>query len=104
MLPQKAQRQGRRPKRHPSGRTKRKGNFGLGSASSADACTAGRAWVGDGFSVASDGKTLMSSNRLRQFRPPSHKPNLDGWQANFEERFRPGLWQSNGHLDIWDLP
>jgi len=41
----------------------------------------------------------------QEFRPPSYKPNLDSWQANFEERFTPsGAWQSNGHLDITDLP
>lgn len=83
---------------------KGKGNFGLGSGTSAEAGAAGRAWVGDGYTVASDGKTLISSDGLRQFRPPSYKPNLDKWQANFEERFGPGQWQSNGHLDIWDLP
>jgi hypothetical protein len=46
-----------------------------------------------------------SSDGLRQFRPPGYKPTLDIWQANFEQRFTPsGAWQSNGHLDIWDLP
>lgn len=84
---------------------KGKGNFGLGSGSSSQAGAAGRAWVGDGYTVASDGKTLVSSDGLRQFRPPSYKPSLGQWQANFEERFTPsGAWQSNGHLEIWDLP
>jgi filamentous hemagglutinin len=59
--------------------------------------------VGDGFTVASDGKTLVSADGLRQYRPPSYKPNLDMWQANFEQRLIPrGTWQGNGHLDILD--
>jgi hypothetical protein len=82
---------------------KGKGNFGIGSGTRAQAGTAGRAWAGDGYTVASDGKTLVSRDGLRQFRPPSYKPNLDRWQANFEERLIPrGQWQSNGHLDIVD--
>jgi len=61
--------------------------------------------VGNGYKVASDGRTLISRDGLRQYRPPSYKLLLDRWQANFEERVVPsGEWQSNGHLDIWDLP
>jgi len=78
-----------------------KGNFGLGSASASDAMRLGRSWVGDGYEVASNGKTLISSDGLRQFRPPSLKPNLNKTQANFEQRWEPsGQWQGNGHLDI----
>jgi hypothetical protein len=66
----------------------------------------GRSWVGDGYRVASDGKTLISKDGMRQFRPPSYKPNLGRYQANFEQRI-PGQitrqWFSNGHLDIIDL-
>ena len=58
--------------------------MGAGTRARADA--AGRAWVGDGYTTASDGKTLVIADRLRQFRPPSYKPNLDAWQANFEQR------------------
>ncbi|MFC7219754.1 polymorphic toxin-type HINT domain-containing protein [Streptomyces polyrhachis] len=85
-----------------------KGNFGLGSGTRADADDLGRAWVGEGYTVASDGKTLVSQDGLRQFRPPSNKPNsaTTGYapvQANFEQRYIPrGQWQSNGHLDITD--
>lgn len=62
-------------------------------------------WVGDGFTVASDGKTLISRDGLRQWRPPSYKPYLDKWQSNFESRPVPsGQWQGNGHRDITDLP
>lgn len=63
----------------------------------------GEAWVGPGYRVASDGKTLVSADGLRQYRPPSFKPSLEKVQANFESR-PPGLtqWQSNAHLDIGD--
>jgi hypothetical protein len=78
-----------------------KGNFGLGSGTAAQAETAGRAWVGEGYKIASDGKTLVSADVLRQYRPPSFKPRLGKSQANFESRLVPrGQWQSNGHLDI----
>lgn len=81
--------------------TRGKGNFGVGSANAADAARLGEAWVGQGAKVASDGKTLISADGLRQFRPPSFKPNLDRVQANFEQRWVPeGPWQGNGHLDI----
>src|SRR5205807_1099820 len=80
---------------------KGKGNFGLGTATAEEAETLGKAWVGDGAQVATDGKTLVSSDGLRQYRPPSFKPNLGKTQANFESRWTPrGQWQTNGHLDI----
>ena len=78
-----------------------KGNFGLGSASAVQADDLGLAWVGPNYRVASDGKTLISADGLRQYRPPSYKPNLGRTQANFETRYQPeGAWQANGHLDI----
>jgi RHS repeat-associated protein len=81
-----------------------RGDFGLGSATAADAARLGQAWVGKGYTVASDGKTLLSANGLRQYRPPSYKPNLRRTQANFEQRPVPwGGWGSNGHLDILDV-
>jgi hypothetical protein len=84
-----------------------KGNFGLGSATAEDAESLGRSWVGDGYRVASDGKTLISQDGMRQFRAPSYKPSLGIYQANFEQRV-PGQvskqWFSNGHLNITDLP
>lgn len=82
---------------------KYKGNFGLGQGTASEAMELGKAWVGKGYTVASDGKTLVSSNGLRQFRPPSYKPRLGIRQANFEWRNNPsGAWQGNGHLDITD--
>jgi hypothetical protein len=80
-----------------------KGNFSLGSATRAEADALGREWVGEGYTVASDGKTLLSEDGLRQYRPPAYKPGQGKTQANFEQR-PPGIkqWQSNGHLDIED--
>ncbi len=78
-----------------------KGNFGIGSGTVDQANAMGRAWVGEGFEIASDGITLISKDGLRQFRPPSYKPQLGKVQANFE--WRPEnlkQWQGNGHLDI----
>jgi RHS repeat-associated protein len=78
-----------------------KGNFGVGAATAAEAAEAGEAWVGQGAKVAGDGKALVSADGLRQYRPPSLKPNLGKVQANFESRQVPsGQWQSNAHLDI----
>jgi filamentous hemagglutinin len=78
-------------------------NFGLGSATRAEADAAGRAWVGDGARIASDGSALVSLDGLRQYRLPSLKPRIGKTQANFERREVPkGPWQSNGHLDIVD--
>jgi len=78
-----------------------------GSATRTEASELGEAWVGPGYRVASDGKTLVSADGLRQYRPPSAKPNsphtTTGTQANFEQRHDPvGRWTSNAHLDISD--
>jgi filamentous hemagglutinin len=89
--------------------TRGKGNFGLGSASRAQADGLGSDWVGEGYSVARDGKTLVSADGLRQYRSPSYKPNNAAigrapYQANFQSRWEPrGAWQRNGHLDILDM-
>ncbi|MCP4308729.1 MAG: hypothetical protein GY788_28415 [bacterium] len=81
-----------------------KGNFGIGSATKADANLMGEAWVGPNYTIASDGRTLVSFDGLRQYRPPSYKPQLGTYQANLEQRLVPsGAWQSNAHLDITDL-
>jgi len=78
-----------------------KGNFALGSATAGESDMLGQAFVGPGATVASDGRTLISADGLRQYRPPSFKPNLNLTQSNFERRFvAQGQWQSNGHLDI----
>ena len=78
-----------------------KGNFGLGNAKAEMSDRLGQAWVGKNSTLASDGRTLVSQDGLRQYRPSSFKPNLGRAQANFEQRSVPkGQWQSNGHLDI----
>jgi hypothetical protein len=81
--------------------SRRKANFGLGASTKSDAREAGETWVGEEFTLASDGKMLLSRDGLRQWRPPSFKPKLGKWQCNFEWRLKTqGPWQSNGHLDI----
>jgi RHS repeat-associated protein len=78
-----------------------KGNFGIGSATEAEAEALGKAWVGPGARAASDGKSLVSADGLRIYRPPSFKPNLGKVQANFETKVVSGGRPiSNGHLDI----
>jgi filamentous hemagglutinin len=78
-----------------------KGNFGVGSLTAAEARSVGEAWVGEGATTASDGTTMVSKDGLRQFRPPSMKPNLGRVQANLEARPQAnGAWQSNAHIDI----
>lgn len=85
--------------------SKGKGNFGIGTATQEQAQAAGRAWVGSNATLASDGTTWVSQDGLRQYRAPSYKPNLGGWQANLEYRLVPrGAWQGNGHIDITDPP
>lgn len=60
-----------------------------------------QAWVGDDATLAFDGKTLVLSDGVRQYRPPTFKPNLGVEQANFESRWvAQGRWQTNGHLTI----
>jgi filamentous hemagglutinin len=80
-----------------------KGNFRLGTTTRREAEALGRAWVGEGYTVASDGQTLVSLDRLRQYRPPSYKPRLGQYQANLEQR-QPGhtQWYLNAHIDIED--
>jgi hypothetical protein len=81
--------------------SKGKGNFGVGKGTREEAVAAGRAWVGKGYKIASDGKTMVSSDGLRQFRPPTYKPRLGKVQANFEWRnINKGQWQGNAHLDV----
>ncbi len=55
--------------------TRGKGNFGIGSGTASQATRAGKSWVGEGYRIASDGKTLVSRDGLR----------------------------TNGHLDITDM-
>ena len=80
-----------------------KGVFGLPPRTRADAEILGYAWVGEGYTVASGGRTLVSADKLRQYRPPSWKGKIGRWQANLEWRTVPsGKWTGNGHIDILD--
>jgi RHS repeat-associated protein len=78
-----------------------KGNFGIGSATAEEAEILGQSWVGPNARLASDGKTWVSLDGLRQYRPPTYKPSLGRMQANLESRpFGIKQWQSNAHIDI----
>lgn len=80
----------------------RKGNYGLGRASRSEADELGMDFVGPSFTRSKrDPRILISQDGLRQYRPPSYKPNMGRTQANFERRFEPGgRFNANGHLDI----
>ncbi|MEH2229142.1 MAG: S8 family serine peptidase [Nostoc sp.] len=80
------------------------GNDGLGAFTRKQADILGYAWVGRGYTVASDGITLVSANQLKQYRPPSFKPNTTKkWQANLEWRNKSdGKWLGDAHIDITD--
>ncbi|MBW9210510.1 hypothetical protein KV100_12685 [Mumia sp. zg.B21] len=83
-----------------------KGNFGLGSGTASQATRAGESWVGDGYRIASDGKSLVSRDGLRVFRPPSWKSNLGKYQANFEYWVEGQVTRKpigNGHFDVTDM-
>jgi len=82
-----------------------KGNApGMGSAPIVTAARAqeiGEAWVGPGYRIASDGRTLVSKDGLRIYRPPTFKPGQGKTQANLEQKTSPGSQPiSNYHLDI----
>jgi hypothetical protein len=53
-------------------------------------------WIngGDGYKVASDGKTLVSADGCANFVQPSFKPTSNGVLV------AEGHWFSNGHLNI----
>jgi len=85
--------------------SKAKGMYGLGSAEAADAVRFGRAFVGPGARLSSDGKALISADGARVFRFPQYKPSWHESQANFETRTlnaRTNKWTvvGNGHLSI----
>jgi hypothetical protein len=82
-----------------------KGNIGLGTGTREQANALGKVWVGEGHRISSDGTAWISSNGMRQYRPPSFKMKLDKVQANFERKFEGQTWNNwpfNGHLDILD--
>ena len=82
---------------------KGKGNFGIGLATIEQANAMGKAWVGNGYRISSSGKAWISTDGMKQYRVPSHKPFLNRMQANFERKFEGQIsqrWQANAHLDI----
>lgn len=50
-----------------------KGNFSIGTATKLEADTLGKAWVGEGYRMMSNGKGLVSADGLRIYRFPSEK-------------------------------
>ena len=81
----------------------KKGFFGLGSGTRAEADAAGKAWIGKDARWSSKGNALISKDKLRQYRPPLLKKGKKIVQANLESRLVPkGDWINNGHLDIID--
>ena len=77
------------------------GNFGLGVATEKEALQLEKDFVGQNYIVFSDKSSWVSSDKLRQFRPPSIKKQSGRYQANFETRDVPrGKWTTDGHLDI----
>lgn len=92
---------------------KRKGNFGLGALTREEALTAGKAWVGPGFTttVGKQGETVFTSaDGLRRYRDFTSKSgNFPGVQANLEslqlgQAFtgtqRSHAWSVNGHITL----
>jgi RHS repeat-associated protein len=80
-----------------------KGMFGVGKATKSQADTLGKAWVGPGFRTASDGRTLVSKDGLKIYRPPTFKKSLNKWQANLETKLtETGRPIGNAHIDIED--
>jgi len=77
-----------------------------GRVTGSEANYLGRQWVGKNFRVSrADGRTLLSEDGLRQFRPASPKPNSPytktGVQANFQSRLvTKGRFTRNIHLDV----
>ena len=92
-----------------------KGLSTLGSATSENAMSAGKAWVGDNYNVIKDnsGNILgySSADGMRAFRI-QYKPKEGMWRANFQENImvnnqypNPGQHSSqlkNVHIDILD--
>lgn len=86
------------------GRTATWRNFSLGEATADQARVLGEAWVGPGYKLASDGRTMVSADGLRQYRPPAPKLSAyatTGVQANFQGRASTETtWTSNGHQNF----
>lgn len=86
-----------------------RGNGGVtGTLNPAEADLLAADWLGPGFtmSMTKKGPIYHSADKLRQYRPPSAKPNAGkysstGYQANYQSRNVPeGAWDNNAHIDI----
>ena len=88
------------------------GNRGVtGSVTTDEAMQLGVEFVGPNYRVMSNGRGIVSTDGMRQFRFPSPKRGIDpmtgepfsrtGVQVNFEQRATAsGEWTSNVHLDV----
>jgi hypothetical protein len=80
-------------------------NFNIGQGTAAEADQLGKAWVGDGAKMTSDGTGWVSADGTRVYRAPTVKPNVPvefsptGIQANFQQ-LENGKVISNGHLNV----
>ncbi len=63
-----------------------KGNFGIGKYTKNQTDDLGKAWVGDGAKLSSDGKSLISADGLKKYRFPAYKVKVNKTQANLEWR------------------
>ncbi|NQZ07407.1 MAG: hypothetical protein HRT35_09635 [Algicola sp.] len=88
------------------------GNRGIvGSVKADDAMALGRAFVGAGYKIMSNGRGYVSADKLRTFRFPANKRGINratgqpwsktGKQVNFETKTARGeIPSSNVHLDV----
>jgi RHS repeat-associated protein len=84
-----------------------RGNFGLGEITASESDRLGKIWVGEDYSIARDGTTLVSKDGTHVYRPPSAKPNSSysttGVQSNFtllEKQGEKMVQVGNGHINI----
>lgn len=69
----------------------------------AEAELVGKAWVGPGATLSTNGRAWLSRDGLRQYRPASLKVRKGIWEANIQRRDVPtGDWPHNGHIKIVD--
>ncbi|WP_157762617.1 hypothetical protein [Nocardia yamanashiensis] len=79
----------------------RTGNFGIGTGDRAEADAAGLAWAGADadWLPYNDTYRLVSSDKLRQYRPPQQKP-AEEWKPTTSGDLIPVGRESNAHLAI----
>ncbi|MGN6608141.1 MAG: hypothetical protein ACTHMS_14155 [Jatrophihabitans sp.] len=68
----------------------------------AEADSVGRAWVGPGARLSSNGRVWLSRDGLRQYRLPMLKKKQARWQVNLERKDFAGQrgWPHNVHINL----